>query len=562
MIRRKKAAGRWFMYLGLVGGATAFCTGIIGCLWKESLIKYTGLGALVAGFVFVFLWAGERVLQTFLDSGREELVRADIREHTKKRLLEAAASFDVLSGVFDGVTEEGAEAFQNFAVTLPEVVCGGCIRCGECWEQHPEERFAAAYVMYEAARYGDVPKQAEVEYRFDGCLRADRIAEEYAVLPLREQASQYVRRRTEEGRTAVATQLKVVSELLKEYSDELYETTLGDGKIEEAVAEALHRNGIYADRIAVMKRKGRGVRVCLRAYCKNGQSIPVRRAIQCLGMLFGCPMEATGDSERFIGDAMGEFTFEEEPGYMILTGVARATKKGEALSGDSFSFLYPDSGETVLLLSDGMGSGEAASRDSEAVIGLLEQFLAAGFDEKTAIRLINSVLLLRTEGKSYSTVDITVMNPYGGTCEFIKLGAAGTYIKRENWIERVESATLPVGMFGEADYDTKEKKLYDGDYVIMTSDGVPEALGEHLEDVLFAAGKKITDRTPQGVAGEILKAALELCEYKPKDDMTVLVAELVKKQPPYYLQAPGRTSYRQNGTKTADACLFRGSVVE
>lgn len=536
MMWRKKTAGRWLMYLGMVGGATAFCTGLIGCLWKESLLKYTGLGALVAGFVFLFLWAGEHALRTLLGSCREELVRADIRDHTKKRLLEAAASFDVLSGVFDGVTEETAEDFQNFAVTLPEMVCGGCIKCGDCWEEHPEERFAAAYAMYEAARYGEVPKQAEVEYRFDGCLRAERIAEEYAVLPLREQANQYVRRRTEEGKTAVVTQLKVVSELLKEYSDELYETTLGDGKVEEAVAEALYRNGIYAEQIAVMKRKGRGLCVRMQAHCKTGQCIPIRRAIQCLGLLFGCPMEVTGDSERFIGDVTGEFTFEEEPGYMVLTGVARATKKAEVLSGDSFSFLYPDSGETVLLLSDGMGSGEAASRDSEAVIGLLEQFLAAGFDEKTAIRLINSVLLLRTEGKSYSTVDISVINPYGGTCEFIKLGAAGTYIKREEWIERVESATFPVGMFGDADYDTKEKKLYDGDYIIMTSDGVPEALGEHLEKVLFAAGKKLTDRTPQGVAGEILKAALELCEFKPRDDMTVLVAEMVKKQPPYYLQ--------------------------
>lgn len=225
---------------------------------------------------------------------------------------------------------------------------------------------------------------------------------------------------------------------------------------------------------------------------------------------------------------------------MVLTGVARAVKKDELMSGDSFSFLYPDSGETVLLLSDGMGSGEAASRDSEAVIELLERFLSAGFDEKTAVRLINSVLLMRTEGKSYSTVDISVINPHGGTCEFIKLGASGTYIKRDGWIEKVESATLPVGMFGEADYDTKEKKLFDGDYVIMTSDGVPEALGEHLEEVLFTAGKKLTDRTPQGVAGEILKAALELCEFRPKDDMTVLVAEMIKKQPPYYLQSKGK----------------------
>ncbi len=534
---RKRTAGRWLLYLGLVGGGTAFCTGLIGCLWRASVLKYIGLGALVAGFVFLFLWGGEKAMRVLLSSGREELVRADIRNHTKKRLLEAAASFEVLSGVFDGVTVETAEDFHSFAVTLPEVVCADCEKCRDCWEVHPEERYAAAYAMYEAAKSGAVPGCAEVDYRFEGCLRAERVAEEYGVLPLKEQANRYVRRRAEEGRAAVVTQLKVVSDMLKEYSDELYETTFGDGTIEEEVAEVLRHIGIYAEQIAVMKRKGRGLCIRMQAYSKNGQVISARRVAHSLGVLFDCPMATGAESERFIGETMSEFTFEEEPGYMVLTGVARATKKEEILSGDSFSFLYPDSGETVLLLSDGMGSGEAASRDSEAVIGLLEQFLAAGFNEKTAVRLINSVLLLRTEGKSYSTVDISVINPYSGTCEFIKLGAAGTYIKREGWIERVESTTLPVGMFGEADYDTKEKKLYDGDYVIMTSDGIPEALGEHSEEILFAVGKKLTDRTPQGIAGEILKAALELCEYRPKDDMTVLVAEVVKKQPPYYLQS-------------------------
>ena len=546
MLWRKKTAGRWLLYLGLVGGASAFCTGLIGCLWKESVMKYIGLGALVAGFVFLFLWAGEQIIKAFFSPGREELVRADIRNHTKKRLLEAAASFEVLSGVFDGVTDENGEDFQRFAVTLPEVICSDCAKCRECWEEHPEERFAAAYAMYEEARCGEVPGYAEVEYRLDGCLRAERVRDEYALLPHKEQANRYVRRRAEEGRAAVVTQLKVVSDLLKEYSDELYDTTLGDGTMEEEIAEVLRHNGVYAEQIAVMKRKGKGLCVRMQAHCKNGQCIPVRRVIQSLGIMFGCPMVAGAESERFISEEVADFVFEEEPGYMILTGVARATKKDETLSGDSFSFLYPESGETVLLLSDGMGSGEAASRDSEAVIGLLEQLLSAGFDERTALRLINSVLLLRTEGKSYSTVDISVINPYGGTCEFIKLGAAGTYIKREEWLEKVEAATLPVGMFGEADYDTKEKKLYDGDYVIMTSDGVPDALGNHMEEVLFAAGKKLTDRTPQGVAGEILKAALELCEYKPKDDMTVLVAELVKKQPPYYLQTQNRSTGTAN----------------
>ncbi len=536
MMWRKRTAGRWLWYLGLMGGLVSFCVGVIGCLWQASTEKYIWLGALTAGFVMLFLWAGERALFSLLRSGREELLRAEIRNHTKRRLLEAAASFEVLSGVLDGTTAEETEGFQNFAVTLPEAVCVDCIRCGECWGEHLEESCAAAYEMYEASLAGRIPKDAEVEYRFGGCLRTEEMRQEYMLVSLKEQAERRVRHRTREGRTAVATQLQVVSDMLRECSEEVYDTTLGDGTEEERVAEELRKIGVYGEQIAVMRRKGKGIRIRMQAYTKNGHSMPIRRVTQCLGVLFGCPMVAGGDSERFVGEEMGEFTFEEEAGYMVLTGVARAAKREETLSGDSFSFLYPESGETVLLLSDGMGSGEAASKDSEAVIGLLERLLSAGFDEKTAVRLLNSVLLLRTEGKSCSTVDISVINPYAGTCEFVKLGAAGTYIKRENWIEAVSSETLPVGMLAEADYDTKEKKLFDGDYIIMMSDGVPETLGTRLEELLFSVGRKKTDRTPQCVAGEILKAALECCEYRPKDDMTVLVAEIVKKQQPYYLK--------------------------
>ena len=43
-----------------------------------------------------------------------------------------------------------------------------------------------------------------------------------------------------------------------------------------------------------------------------------------------------------------------------------------------------------------MGSGIAAYRESELVIDLLEQFLEAGFSKETAVRMINSALLVFT----------------------------------------------------------------------------------------------------------------------------------------------------------------------
>ena len=49
-------------------------------------------------------------------------------------------------------------------------------------------------------------------------------------------------------------------------------------------------------------------------------------------------------------------------------------------------------GRKAAALSDGMGSGEEACRESTLVIELLEELLAAGFPEKAAIQMINTTL--------------------------------------------------------------------------------------------------------------------------------------------------------------------------
>lgn len=77
-------------------------------------------------------------------------------------------------------------------------------------------------------------------------------------------------------------------------------------------------------------------------------------------------------------------------------------KKDEAkISGDNFSFLELERGEMLLGLSDGMGSGSSACKESEMVLDLVERFLEAGFSMETAIRMMNSAMVMK--GKMTST---------------------------------------------------------------------------------------------------------------------------------------------------------------
>ena len=97
-------------------------------------------------------------------------------------------------------------------------------------------------------------------------------------------------------------------------------------------------------------------------------------------------------------------------------------------------------------------------------------------------------------------------------------------------MELIQSTSLPAGVFHQAEYDRSSKKLFDGDFVILVSDGLIDALSDGGEDDRMES--VILDQksaNPKEIANGILGEALEKCNYDPADDMTVLVLGIWKK---------------------------------
>lgn len=183
-----------------------------------------------------------------------------------------------------------------------------------------------------------------------------------------------------------------------------------------------------------------------------------------------------------------------------------------------------------MCLSDGMGSGMEACRESEVVVELLEQFLESGFSQETAARMVNSALVMKDREGMFSTVDICSVDLYTGICSFLKAGAVSTFIRRDHWVESISSESLAAGLMQQMNLETSSRKLYHGDYVIMMTDGVLDALpAGREEETMKEIIMDIREEPPRDIGRGILERVLGYSDYRARDDMTVLVAGLIRK---------------------------------
>ena len=227
--------------------------------------------------------------------------------------------------------------------------------------------------------------------------------------------------------------------------------------------------------------------------------------------------------------------FREDTRLKAITGLARIAKSGEQVSGDNYSFLeLQGQGELLMVLTDGMGSGEIAYRDSGNLIESLEYLMEAGFEKKSAFRLLNTLFVINYEGESFATLDMTAINLHTGQCEIMKNGAATTFVKHRDRVETIVSSALPVGVDMEAEPDVTTVELEDGDMVIMVSDGVLDGFYERnmmdgSQDDMSTFIEELACQNPNDVANQILRNALARSTREATDDMSVLVAGIWNK---------------------------------
>ena len=334
--------------------------------------------------------------------------------------------------------------------------------------------------------------------------------------------------RSHESQQALKDNLEEMSQILQNMAEETVVYINLPDKVKKRAARILGREKILVKDMYYIEERGSGrytLGVTMTSE-KNG-GYTARDVADMLSVVLDKRLNVSSKSPYLVDGCERTYFFVEETPFLVLTGYARAIREQEKISGDNYSIMEMDCGKLVILLSDGMGSGERADRESRMVIERMETLLEAGHSEASAINIVNNTLLAAGEPVNMSTLDVCSLDLYTGKCEFRKLGGAASFIKSSVFVEPIAMNRLPLGIFFRNGDEVITRELMDNDFLIMVTDGVLDAFSAgNYEEMLCQYLQDMRDCVPAEVAQRILQFALKCSGGHIKDDMTVLVAEV------------------------------------
>jgi len=395
--------------------------------------------------------------------------------------------------------------------------CRTCELVHRCWEK---EYFTTMDAMNNATeelvkKKLLYPEDFAPHFRAS-CIRIDEftdaVNDAYRELLMRRKLSgkqKQTRKLALEQYTALS---RMMDALAREFSEEI---TFNTGA-EEKIIDFLKRERVRPKSVMVMEREGGRMSAELDFSEDEPLCMEKEKLVREVSQICSAPMTCMNIS-RLEGIMRVNLSVPEplKPVY----GSFKTTRTGEKDSGDTLDVFRTSRGKMVLQLCDGMGSGRGAAIDSNIAVGVIRKIIEAGFDNDTAIAVLNSAMLLKSDEESVTGIDISVIDLYTGRCELLKLGAAPTYIVHNGNVTRIESGSPPIGILDEARVTKSVTQLTKGDIVVMVSDGVISSCDEYLCEML----ERYEYSDPDTLAGDIIRGARNMPCGGEGDDMSVLV---------------------------------------
>lgn len=454
-----------------------------------------------------------------------------LKELTVNKLNNFSKAFNELQKTFSKISEYEFVADKNdISILFDRVadrVCKNCSLCVYCWDRSFYETYQVMYKIVEMLEdrgrieISDIPK-----FFLDRCERVGEFTRALNNIYEIFKVDVVWKNKIAESRKVVSKQLDGLSKVVSDLADEINVDVKFNTLYEESILNLFNKANIQCIDVMVYYNKWNKCEVIVVFKIEDCQNVSSKDLENLISDVINKKMLVEKESYK---DKTKSIKFVQQDKLQLTTGFAKLTKDGQTVSGDSYSLLNGRDGKFYIVLSDGMGSGERALKNSNATINLFENFIECGFDKETTIKIINSILVLKSNEESFSTLDISSFDMNTGECEFIKIGAMPTFIKSKDSVKEIKYASLPAGILSSIEIEPKKEMLKSGDYIIMMTDGIMDSIKKvsnneiKIKDLLIACDKL----EPKEIAWKLVKEALKDDTIKPLDDMLVVVSKVV-----------------------------------
>ena len=526
---------------GKIGSILGFVlgNGIISFYINGYGVSFINLRELILSIlVFALLYKPmDKLLSSFIEDlavNRKERAYSQKKdEMIINRLNEISEVFNEIGEIFKQSVEENKsinvqEVYQMIDMAANNV-CANCAMRNFCWGKRFYNTYNSmfkitCFLEEKAPITEDLLPKAIKDY----CIKKEDVVKElknqFEILKLNNMWKEKII----QNRLLVSEQLEGVSHIIKGMVKDIYINPTFKEDVEEIIYTDLKKHKIPVLDVIVAELYENNIEVHVEVDSGYDEYSGENKIVKIVSESLGIPMKL----EKNINKEKKErhrFKLIRSNRYSALTEAVTKANSKNNISGDSFTF---GEGENLYFaaISDGMGIGKKASKESNIAISLLEKFLEAKFDKELALKTINSILMLKSNDEIFTTLDISVIDLYSGKLQLIKTGAPATFIKKKDRVEVINSQSLPVGILQDVDFNIYEEYLEDGDIIIMMSDGVLEANNkvDNAERWMKDLIGNIESLNPKTIGEEIIRVASEISGGENMDDMTVLVTKVWK----------------------------------
>lgn len=532
-----------FRHFGRIGIALGFLLGniLLSVYFNgpASITSALAEGLAAVALFLVFPVKGLHRLRTIARVSFGEPVKSArdqrIRNYSARKIRDFGRVFSEVAKTIEQVSSDlqtsGDDDLQQLFNGITGKVCADCSLYRICWESEFYKTYKNIMdllaVLELKSRVTEEHIPTDLQKR---CIRLKELAITINCLYENYKTNHYWKRKMAESREVVSGQLQGIATILSNLANEVRLDVQMQEDIEAILKSELAKSGQSVMDLTVVSLGDGRLEVNVSCPSCGGKMHCSKKINPIISKILGQRMTVFNNNycARKTGESICEFKLHPARTFDVNIGMAKAAKNGGIVSGDNCSTVELRDGKLALVLSDGMGVGAKAAMESSATIDLLEQLLETGFDKNLAVKTVNSILVLRTPEETFSTVDLAVLDQYTGKAEFIKIGAAPSFIKRADRVDVVRHSSLPIGILNNIEVECIEHHLQPGDVVIMVSDGILDSHKDsaNKEEWIVTLVQSVITTDPQNIADLILNRAIKNAGGLSDDDMTVLVAEV------------------------------------